>query len=78
MDECGMIKIVMITITIMIIDYVAYIVGLFMSQGLKQTVPSIFLLDVILVFCIVRFTPKGVSPLYCGHFWPILPAPDDR
>jgi hypothetical protein len=20
----------------------------------------------------------GVSPLYCGHFWPIVPAPDDR
>jgi hypothetical protein len=26
------------------------------------------------------FTASGVglSPLYCGHFWPILPAPDDR
>jgi hypothetical protein len=20
----------------------------------------------------------GLSPLYCGHFWPIVPAPDDR
>jgi hypothetical protein len=20
----------------------------------------------------------GPSPLYCGHFWPIVPAPDDR
>jgi hypothetical protein len=20
----------------------------------------------------------GLSPFYCGHFWPILPAPDDR
>jgi hypothetical protein len=20
----------------------------------------------------------GLSPLYCGHFWPILPAPDHR
>jgi hypothetical protein len=19
----------------------------------------------------------GLSPLYCGHFWPIIPAPDD-
>jgi hypothetical protein len=19
-----------------------------------------------------------LSPLYCGHFWPIVPAPDDR
>jgi hypothetical protein len=19
----------------------------------------------------------GLSPLYCGHFWPIVPAPDD-
>jgi hypothetical protein len=20
----------------------------------------------------------GLSPLYCDHFWPIVPAPDDR
>ena len=20
----------------------------------------------------------GLIPLYCGHFWPIVPAPDDR
>jgi hypothetical protein len=20
----------------------------------------------------------GLSPLYCGYFWPIVPAPDDR
>jgi hypothetical protein len=20
----------------------------------------------------------GLSPLHCGHFWPIVPAPDDR
>jgi hypothetical protein len=20
----------------------------------------------------------GLSPLYCGHFWPIVPAADDR
>jgi hypothetical protein len=20
----------------------------------------------------------GLSPLYCGHFWPIVPAPEDR
>jgi hypothetical protein len=20
----------------------------------------------------------GLSPLYYGHFWPIVPAPDDR
>jgi hypothetical protein len=20
----------------------------------------------------------GLSPLYCGHFWPIVPAPGDR
>jgi hypothetical protein len=20
----------------------------------------------------------GLSPLYCGHFWPIVLAPDDR
>jgi hypothetical protein len=20
----------------------------------------------------------GLSPLYCGHFWPVVPAPDDR
>jgi hypothetical protein len=20
----------------------------------------------------------GLSPLYCGHFWPIVAAPDDR
>jgi hypothetical protein len=20
----------------------------------------------------------GLSSLYCGHFWPIVPAPDDR
>jgi hypothetical protein len=20
----------------------------------------------------------GLNPLYCGHFWPIVPAPDDR
>jgi hypothetical protein len=20
----------------------------------------------------------GLSPLYCGHFWHIVPAPDDR
>jgi hypothetical protein len=20
----------------------------------------------------------GLSPLYCSHFWPIVPAPDDR
>jgi hypothetical protein len=20
----------------------------------------------------------GLSPFYCGHFWPIVPAPDDR
>jgi hypothetical protein len=20
----------------------------------------------------------GLSPLYCGHFWPIVPALDDR
>jgi hypothetical protein len=20
----------------------------------------------------------GLGPLYCGHFWPIVPAPDDR
>jgi hypothetical protein len=20
----------------------------------------------------------GLSLLYCGHFWPIVPAPDDR
>jgi hypothetical protein len=20
----------------------------------------------------------GLSPLYCGHIWPIVPAPDDR
>jgi hypothetical protein len=19
----------------------------------------------------------GLSPLYCGHFWPIVPGPDD-
>jgi hypothetical protein len=28
----------------------------------------------------IFFTASGVgqSPLYCGHFWPIVPAPDDR
>jgi hypothetical protein len=20
----------------------------------------------------------GLRPLYCGHFWPIVPAPDDK
>jgi hypothetical protein len=20
----------------------------------------------------------GLSPLYCGHFWPTVPVPDDR
>jgi hypothetical protein len=20
----------------------------------------------------------GLSPLYCGHFWPVVPAPEDR
>jgi hypothetical protein len=30
--------------------------------------------------CYMIFTAIGVglSPLYCGHFWPIVPAPDDR
>jgi hypothetical protein len=30
--------------------------------------------------CTVFFIASGVglSPLYCGHFWPIVPAPDDR
>jgi hypothetical protein len=24
------------------------------------------------------FSGVELSPLYCGHFWPIVPAPDDR
>jgi hypothetical protein len=30
--------------------------------------------------CRIFFIASGVglSPLYCGHYWPIVPAPDDR
>jgi hypothetical protein len=37
-----------------------------------------------LAFRLLLFIPffidssVGLSPLYCGHFWPIVPAPDDR
>jgi hypothetical protein len=30
----------------------------------------------IIIFLIA--SGVGLSPLYCGHFWPIVPAPDDR
>jgi hypothetical protein len=26
---------------------------------------------------IIIVSGVGLSPLYCGHFWPIVPAPDD-
>jgi hypothetical protein len=28
--------------------------------------------------CFFIASEVGLSPLYCGHFWPIVPAPDDR
>jgi hypothetical protein len=28
--------------------------------------------------CNIIANGVGLSPLYCGHFWPIVPAPDDR
>jgi hypothetical protein len=30
----------------------------------------------VLIFFIA--SGMGLSPLYCDHFWPIVPAPDDR
>jgi hypothetical protein len=32
----------------------------------------------ILVWIFFIASGVGLSPLYCGHFWPIVPAPDDR
>jgi hypothetical protein len=31
-------------------------------------------------FCVLFFIASevGLSPLHCRHFWPIVPAPDDR
>jgi hypothetical protein len=38
--------------------------------------PSLSTHKIISIFFIA--SGVGLSPLYCGHFWPIVPAPDDR
>jgi hypothetical protein len=50
----------------------------------KQVLAGVFSLNkafpVGMKVIIIIFIASGVglSPLHCGHFWPNVPAPDDR
>jgi hypothetical protein len=55
--------------------FILYTVVLFMG---KKYLKQACCLLIGIYFLSFFASGVGLSPLYCGHFWPTLPAPDDR
>jgi hypothetical protein len=51
-----------------------HIISGHINQG--HTLRRIFFISMLIFFLIT--SGVGLSPLYCCHFWPVVPAPDDR
>jgi hypothetical protein len=53
-------------------------VVVFYAVRVVSNTADYFLPELLFVMYFFIASGVGLSPLYCGHFWPIVPTPDDR